>query len=90
MLRLDPRAFPTNKKSEKFSEFWQNFQTFENSTDFSNCVPIKNYEEKCAEILPASSTKKTCQKKFQIFRKNMWILKFLNLSEKIFRTQIFS
>jgi hypothetical protein len=45
------------KNPEKSSEFWQNFQTYENSTDFSNCIPIKNSEEKYAEILQASSTK---------------------------------
>jgi hypothetical protein len=50
------------KNPKKFSEFWQNLQTSENSTDFSNCVPIKNSEEKYAEILPASSTKKLVRK----------------------------
>jgi hypothetical protein len=78
------RLSPTNKKTEKFSEFWQSFQTSENSTDFPNCVPIKNYEEKSAEILPASSTKK-----FLIFRKKLWILNFLNLSENFSELQFF-
>jgi hypothetical protein len=40
------------------------FQTSENSTDFSICVPIKNSEEKSAEILPASSTTKLVRKNF--------------------------
>jgi hypothetical protein len=60
-----PGLSPTNKKNpEKSSELWQNFQTSENSTDFSNCIPIKNSEEKSAEILPASSTKKFVRKIF--------------------------
>jgi hypothetical protein len=42
----------------------QNFQTSDNFTDFSNSVPIKNSKEKCAEILPASSTKKLVRKVF--------------------------
>jgi hypothetical protein len=62
------RGLP-RKNQEKFSEFWQNFQTSENSTNFSNCVPIKNSEEKSAEILPANRTKKLARKKFLIFRK---------------------
>jgi hypothetical protein len=55
----------TTKSSEKFSEVWQNFQTSENSTDFSDCVPIKISEEKSAEILPASSTKKLVRNCFR-------------------------
>jgi hypothetical protein len=32
--------------TKKLSEFWQNFQTSPNSTDFSTCVTIKNSQEK--------------------------------------------
>jgi hypothetical protein len=60
-----PGLSPTSKKkTEKFSEFWQNFKASENSTDFSNCVPIKILKLNLYKFLPASSTKKTCQKKF--------------------------
>jgi hypothetical protein len=67
-----------NKKTEKFSELWQNFH----STVFLNCVPLKNSEEKSAEILPESSTKK-------IVRKNLWILNFLNLTENFSEFRFF-
>ena len=33
---------PTKINSEKLSEFWKNFLTSTNSTDFSNYLPIKN------------------------------------------------
>jgi hypothetical protein len=46
------------KNPEKFSEFWQNCQTSENSTDFLICFLIKISEKKSVKILPASSTKK--------------------------------
>jgi hypothetical protein len=39
---------PTNKKTEKFSEFWQHLLTSANSTDFSNYVLIKNCGKKFA------------------------------------------
>jgi hypothetical protein len=77
------RLSSTNKKPKKILRILQNFQTSENSTDFSNCVPIKNSEEKSAEILPAGSTKKLALKKFLISRKNLWIFNFLNLSENL-------
>jgi hypothetical protein len=41
LIEPSPGLGATNKNSEKFSEFRQNFQTSENSTDFSNCVPSK-------------------------------------------------
>jgi hypothetical protein len=52
------------KNPENFSEFWQNFQTSENSTVFSNCAPIENSQEKSAKILPASSTIKLARQNF--------------------------
>jgi hypothetical protein len=77
------------KKTEKFSEFWQNFKASQNSTDFSKCVPFKNSEQKFAEILPASSTKKKLVKKSLISRKHLWILNFLNWLEKIFHDKTY-
>jgi hypothetical protein len=46
LIGPSPGLGPTNKKTEKFSKFWQNFQNPENSLNFSICVPIKNSEEK--------------------------------------------
>jgi hypothetical protein len=39
----------SKKKTEKFSDFWQNFLTLKNSTYFFICVPIKNANQKFAE-----------------------------------------
>jgi uncharacterized Fe-S cluster-containing radical SAM superfamily enzyme len=56
-----PGRNPAYKKTKKFSEFWQKFQTSENST---NCVLIKKSEEKSEEILLANSIKKLARKNF--------------------------
>jgi hypothetical protein len=63
-------VLPT-KKPEKLSEIWKKFLTFENSSDFSKYVPIKNSEEMFTEILPASSTKKNLTENFLISKKNL-------------------
>jgi hypothetical protein len=56
---LDFLLSPTNKKSPQNS---QNSPTSMNSKVFSNCVHVKNSQEKLAEILPASSTRKIVRK----------------------------
>jgi hypothetical protein len=76
--RAKPRGLsPTNLNSTQKNpqNSGKNFQTSENSTDFSNCIPIKNSEEKSAEILPASSTK-NLKGKYSDFPEKIVVIKF--------------
>jgi hypothetical protein len=55
---------------------------------FSNCVPIKNPEEKSAEISRQAATKNLSEK-FSDFQEKFVEIKFSEFVRKIFRTQIF-
>jgi hypothetical protein len=82
LLILYPSGIsPTNKKTHKNSQnFGKIFRLLKIPQIFLNFDHIKNSEENSSEILPASQTKKPDRKKCLIYRKNLWILKFLNLS----------
>jgi hypothetical protein len=58
------------KNPEKFSEFWQNFQTSENSQIFQIVFQSEILIKKSAAILPACSTKKLVRKISDFFKKN--------------------
>jgi hypothetical protein len=88
MNNSPPGLNPTKKNPEKSSELWQNFQTSENSTDFSTCIFIRNSEEKSAEILPANSTKKLVSKIFWFSGKNCGF-KIFWICQKIFENSDF-
>jgi hypothetical protein len=80
---------PNNKKHQKiFQNSDKIFKTSEYSKYFSNCVPIKNYEEKPAEILSASSTKNLSKK--SDFQEKFVNIKFSKFDIKFFKLQILS
>ena len=56
-------------------------------TDFSCCVPIKNFCKNFQESAPASCTKKSAQKIFLFYRKNLRFQNFLAFYRKIFRAE---
>jgi hypothetical protein len=64
-VKLSPGLSPTNKKPQKNPQnSGKIFRLLKIPQIFLNCIPIKNFEEKSAEILPASSTKKLVRKFF--------------------------
>jgi hypothetical protein len=67
----------------------QKFKILAKFTDLSNSIPINNSEEKIAEISAIRQHKKNLSEKFLIFRTNMWMLYFQNLSENFSELRFF-